>query len=165
MADDADPLDALGERFMAALRAKEAGDLDAAEDELRAILRTEPRLPEPHLELGRILLDTDRLDEAETHAREALTHLEASGPWTEEVPENVVGGLAWGLLAEVLRRIADEDDVIFGDPARFKALVAESQRAFAKAASLDPSDEYASYHAFFLGVGQDGSADEGGDDT
>lgn len=165
MSDDADPLDALGERFMAALRAKEAGDVDRAEEELRAILRAEPRLPEPHLELGRLLLDTDRLDEAETHAREALTHLEVAGPWTDEVPENVIHGLAWALLAEVLRRIADEDDVIFGDPARFKALVAESQRAFAKAASFDPADEYASYHAFFLGVGQEGTPDGEADEN
>lgn len=151
MSSEQSHLDELGTRFMAALRAKDAGKLDAAEDELRAILRSEPRLPEPHMELGRILLDTDRLDEAESHAREALEHLEASGPWTDEIPENVVRGLAWALLAEVLRRVADEDDVIFGDPARFKALVDESQKAFAKAAELDPSDEYASYHAFFLG--------------
>lgn len=152
MSDEQSHLEELGARFMAALRAKEAGKLDAAEDELRAILRTEPRLPEPHMELARILLDTDRLDEAESHAREALEHLEAGGQWTDELPENVVKGLAWALLAEILRRIADEDDVIFGSPEKFKRLVDESQKAFAKAAELDPSDEYASYHAFFLGA-------------
>src|SRR5687768_14082551 len=57
--DDA-RLTELEPRFFAALSRKEAGDLDAAEEELRAILRVEPRLPEPHLELGRLLLDTDR---------------------------------------------------------------------------------------------------------
>lgn len=153
-------IEELGQRFMGALRAKNAGDIDAAEDELRAILRVEPRLPEPHMELGRVLLDTDRLQEAESHAREALEHLEAGGPWTDELPENVVRALAWALLAETLRRIADEDDVIFGDPDRFKALVDESQKAFAKASELDPSDEYSSYHAFFLGPDGAGSTPE-----
>ncbi len=156
MHDEHRQLQELGQRFMAALRTKDAGDLDRAEDELRAILRVEPRLAEPHMELARILLDTDRLSEAEAHAREALAHLDAGGPWTEDLPENTVRAIAWALLAEVLRRIADEDDVIFGDPARFKALIDESRAAFDKASELDPSDEFASYHAFFMGIGQTG---------
>ena len=145
-------LEALSTRFLSALDLVRTGKVDRAEDELRAIVRTEPRLPEPHMELARLLLDSDRLSEAESHTREALEHLETSGPWTAELPENVVKGLAWALLAEILRRTADEDDVVFGDPERFRGLVQESQEAFAKASALDPSDEYASYHAFFLGV-------------
>src|SRR5690606_14016770 len=137
----------------------DAGDLDGAEDELRAILKVEPRLAEPHLELARVLLDTDRLSEAEAHAREGLQHLESGGQWTDEVPENVLLALGHALLAEVLRRRADEDDVIFGDPDEFRGLVEESRVHFARAAELDPSDEYASYHAFFLGpAGHGGQA-------
>ena len=151
-----DSLAALVQPFMNALRASHDGDLDRAEDALRSILQTEPRLPEPRLELARICLDTDRLDEAETHTREALTQLEAGGQWTDDLPENVVQGLAWAQLAEILRRRADEDDVIFGDPARFQKIVDESRAAFQRAAELDPSDEYASYHAFFLGVKPEG---------
>ena len=139
-------------RFLAALSRKEAGDLDAAEEELRAILRVEPRLPEPHLELGRLLLDTDRLDDAEEHIREALRLVEAGGQWTDEIPEEVLEALTHATLAEVLRRRADDDDVIFGDADRFKSLVEEARRHFARAAELDPQDEYASYHAFFLGL-------------
>jgi tetratricopeptide (TPR) repeat protein len=139
-------------RFLTALAARDAGRLDAAEDDLREILKVEPRLPEPHMELARILLDTDRLTEAEPHAREAIRWLDQGGVWTDEIPEDVVKGLAHGLLAEILRRRADEDDVLFGDPAAFHALVAESREHYRKAASYDPSDEYASYHAFFLGV-------------
>ena len=41
--------------------------------------------------------------------------------------------------------------MIFGDPETFHRLVNESKAAFAKAAELDPSDEYSSYYAFFLG--------------
>jgi tetratricopeptide (TPR) repeat protein len=151
------PLDVLAKQFVAALALKRSGKLDKAEDELKAIIRAEPRLPEPHMEVARLLLDSDRLADAESHAREALAHLDASGPWTDEIPSHIVRGLAWALLAETLRRIADEDDVIFGDPDRFRALLEESQDAFSKAAKLDPSDEYASYHAFFLGPQGHGS--------
>ena len=145
-------LSALGDRFMAALAAKDAGKLDEAEDMLRALVSEEPRLGEPHLELARLLLDTDRLEQAEDHAREAIEHLERSGAWVDGVPENVVKGLAHAVLAEILRRHADEDDVIFGDPDTFRGIVDESRREFERAHALDPSDDYASYHAFFLGL-------------
>ena len=151
-------LDALGRRFIAALGFKEAGKIDQAEDDLRWILRQEPRLAEPRLELARILLDTDRLDEAEDHAREALDVLEKGGQWTDDLPENVVKGLAYATLAEILRRKADEDDVIFGDPDVFRNMVEEAKSCFAKAADLDPRDEYASYYAFFLGEGGGGAS-------
>ncbi len=156
-------LDALGKRFLAALASRERGDLDAAEDELRAILRVEPRLPEPHMELARVLLDTDRLSEAEDHAREALGYLEAGGQWTDDLPDHVVQALCHALLAEVLRRRVDEDDVIFGDPAQFRRLVEEAKTHFAKAAELDPRDEYASYYAFFLGMEGHGPSMPGAD--
>lgn len=153
-------LRALESRFMTALAHKEANALDKAEEELRAILREEPRLAEPHLELARILLDTNRLPDAESHAREGLAHLSREhGQWTDDLPENVVLALSHALLAEVLRRRADEDDVLFGDPEEFRRLVAESKANFAKAAELDPQDEYSSYYAFFLGIeGQGGPA-------
>jgi len=144
-------LDDLGKRFMAAMTLKNAGDVDGAEDLLRALVKAEPRLPEPHLELARLLLDTDRLAESETHAREGLSHLEQSGPWTDELPEHIVKGVGYALLAEILRRIADEDDVIFGDPDRFHALVEESKKHFQTASDLDSDDSYSSYYAFFLG--------------
>src|SRR5262245_28520440 len=108
-------LDELGRRFLAALGHKDAGRIDEAEDLLRGILRQEPRLAEPRLELARVLLDTDRLDEAEDHARDALDVLLKGGQWTDELPEAVMTALAHATLAEILRRKADEDDVIFGD--------------------------------------------------
>lgn len=145
-------LDELASTFLRALAHKDAGRVDEAEEALREILHKEPRLAEPHLELARLLLDTDRVHAAEPHAREALRWLEAGGLWTDEIPENVVQGIAHALLAEILRRRADEDDVIFGDPAQYHALVAESREHFAQANALDPSDEYSSYHAFFLGI-------------
>lgn len=144
-------LDKLGEVFLRALGRRDAGHIDEAEDLLREILRKEPRLPEPHMELARILLDTERVTEAEPHARDALAYLASGGQWTDEVPEDVLASLAHALLAEILRQRAEEDDVIFGDPAVFKALVAESKEHFSRAAELDPTDATSSYYAFFLG--------------
>jgi tetratricopeptide (TPR) repeat protein len=166
--DDAerDVLDQLAGLFVRALDARERGDIDDAEDLLREIIRREPRLAEPHMELARICLDTDRLADAEPHAREALAHLAAGGPWTEDLPENVVQALAHALLAEVLRRRADEEDLIFGDAAAYKAVVHEARAHFQLAHKLDPSDEYSSYHAFFLGIPakkQGADADEEGE--
>ena len=149
--EEREQLDQLAPRFLQALELRRRERHDDAEDVLRDLLKTEPRLPEPRMELARILLDSDRLGEAEAEAREALTHLEAGGPWPDDLPDNVVRALAHGLLAEILRRRADEDQVIFGDPALFAALLKESKQHFAAAADLDPSDEYSSYHAFFLG--------------
>jgi tetratricopeptide (TPR) repeat protein len=160
---EADALDALGSRFLAALEAKDQGKVDVAEEALRTILSEEPRLAEPRMELARLLLDSERIEEAEDHAREALEQLDTTGPWTDELPPNVIKALGHALLAEILRRRADDDDVIFGDPAAFKALIAESKQHFEAAAALDPSDEYASYHAFFLGVKGHGAKADLGD--
>jgi tetratricopeptide (TPR) repeat protein len=145
-------LNRLGAKFLEALEAKEAGRIDDAEDALRAIIAAEPRLGEPHLELARLMLDTDRVNDAEAHAREAVAHLEATGVWLDEVAPSTVQALAHATLAEALRRRADEDDVLFGDPATFHAIVAEARQHFEAAHALDPSDAYSSYHAFFLGI-------------
>lgn len=144
-------LDDLSQRFMAALRAKEDGKRDDAEEALRDILKEEPRLAEPRMELARLLLDTARLEDAEIHARDALTQLQAGNQWVDDVEEDVLLALCHGLVAEILRQRADADDVIFGDPEVFKGLVKESHEHFDEAARLDPSFEYASYYASFMG--------------
>lgn len=149
---EVESLDRLGAQFLAALEHLREGRLDEGEDAIRQIISEEPRLAEPHLELARVLLDTDRLADAEEEAREALAQLRAGGVWVEEVEENELMALCHATLAEALRRRADEDDVLFGDPEAFHALVRESRTHFEEAARLDPKDEYASYHAFFMGT-------------
>ncbi len=161
---DRDALQLLEPRFLEALQAKDQGRFDDAEEGLRGLLAIEPRLPEPRLELARLLLDSERTAEAEAHARQGLEDLVRSGGWTDEIDPDQLLALAKALLAEVLRRRADEDDVVFGDPAEFQALVRESQTLFAEAAALDPSDEYASYHAFFLGARGHGGAEAQADE-
>lgn len=153
-------LSELSSTFMKALQHKDEGRVDEAEELLRKIILQEPRLAEPHMELARLLLDTERVSAAEPHAREAVRWLESGGQWVDDIPENIVQGLAHALLAEVLRRRADEEDVIFGDPAQYHAIVRESQEHFARANALDPSDEYSSYHAFFLGIPGKGDKEE-----
>lgn len=144
-------LDRLAPEFFKALALRDAGHVDRAEEMLLEILKVEPRLPEPRMELARILLDTDRLGEAEPHAREALQHLTAGGQWTDDLPEHVVRSMAHALLAEILRRRVEDDDVVFGDAETFRALVAEAKAHFQAAANLDPTDATASYYALFLG--------------
>jgi len=142
-ADRPESLDDLGARFLQALDARRRGDVDGAAELLRGVLKVEPRLPEPHMELAHILLETGQLDEAEEHAREAIRHLEAGGQWTDDLPESVVLGMAWDILGEVLRRIADSDEVVFGDPARFESLMKEARAAFDRAAQIDPTNDHA----------------------
>ena len=130
----------LAQDFMVALELREKGKMDEARLLLQGIVRADPRLPEPHLELGRIWLEAERLDDAEAEAREALALLEKGGQWIETVEEHVVLSIAWSLLGAVLQQQASTDEVVFGPAERFKELVAASRLACEKAAELDPDD-------------------------
>jgi tetratricopeptide (TPR) repeat protein len=152
MENDSEQLVALEKQFLIAVGLRNDGQIDRAVKQFKAILTIEPRLAEPHIELAHICVDTDRLDRAESHALEAIEQLEQSGVWLDSVPENTVKAVAHALLAEILRRRADEDDVIFGDPAEFLKMVELSKEHFKIAAALDPDDTTASYYAFFMGV-------------
>lgn len=143
-------LDGLDQRFLAALGARQKGDVDTAAELLRGILKAEPRLAEPHMELASLLLDAGQVDEAREHADEAVRLLEGGPPWLEDPPHHVLQSLAWNLLGEALRQKADSDEVVFGDPADFRRLMGESRSAFAKAAALDPNNGHADHWSFNL---------------
>ncbi len=147
-----DVLGALGPRFLAALELRVAGDVEGATKALEDLLKVEPRLPEPRLELAHIHLEAGRLPEAESEAREALKWLLQGGQWVEDLTEEQALSMAHGILGEILREKASLDEVVFGDEAVFREIVAESQEHFAKAAELDPQNEHASHHAFYLGL-------------
>jgi len=138
-------LEGLGDRLYLALRLREQNQVDKAAEVLRSILKVEPRLAEPRLELARLLLDTSQLDEARSETEEGIHILESGGQWTDEIPENVLSSMAYGLLGEIIRQQADADEVVFGDPESWRKLLAASEAAFAKSRELDPDNDHADY--------------------
>lgn len=156
-------LAALGPRFLRGLALRDKGRVDEALAVFNQILTVEPRLPEPRLERGRIRLEMGQLDDAETDVREAMRVLEAGGQWSEDVPENVVQALAWSLLGEILKEKAATDDVVFGDEETFRALLAQSRMAFARAAELDPTDNNSQINALELSEEAEEKAELTGD--
>ena len=145
-------LEGLADRFEEAMAARRSNDTDRAIDLLRGILRDEPRLAEPHLELAGLLLALEQPEEALEHAREAVRLVGTGGVWTEAVPAQVIESLAWDTLGECLKQTADLDSVVFGPEDRWRALMEEAKFAFARAAEIDPDNEHASWGAFGLGV-------------
>ena len=145
-------LEQLGAVFMEATRRIQRGEVARGAELLQMIVRRAPRLPEPHLELARIHYDAGQLGEAEAEAREALRYLEQGGQWVDEIPEDVMLSLAHGLLGEILKSRLDDDTVVFGDPTVYSGLLEESRRHFDAAARLDPQNDHAGHHAFFLGL-------------
>lgn len=158
---DDDELKGLPELFMAAVTFKDRGELDRARDLLREILRREPRLAEPRLELGRIHLDAGRVEDAEVETREALSILERGGRWLETLAEHEILSVAHGQLAEILRQLADSDELLFGDPEVWRRTLDEAKAHFAKSVKLDPTNAHSEYHAFFLGLAGEGDGDGG----
>ncbi len=148
---DEEHLAPLTVRFMHALERRRAGQVDRAADDLRAILRVEPRLAEPHIELASIHLAMEQPEPGVEHAREAVRLLESGSRWNEDLPEDVLKSLAYNLLGEALRKVADQDAVVFGEPDRWKALMEEARQSFRTAAALDPDNQHASWAAFGFG--------------
>ena len=142
---------ALQERFMQAVNAKQKGDIDGASEILRSIISIEPRLPEPHLELAHILIGVGQLEDGHVHAQEAVKMLEMNGQWVDDIPENVMLSLAYNTLGECLRRLADQDEIVFGEPDKWKDLIEQSRSAYKKAAALDPDNPNADYWGGFDG--------------
>jgi thioredoxin-like negative regulator of GroEL len=57
-------LAALAPRFLAALQKRNAGQVDAALEAFNDILKIEPRIAEPRMEIARIFLEMGRLEDA-----------------------------------------------------------------------------------------------------
>ncbi len=136
--------------FLKALKARRDGKIDRAMDLLKEVIRGEPRLPEPHLELAHIHLEAERFVLAEEEAREGLKWLEQGGRWVEDLPNNVVLSHAHDLLGQILQDRAATDEVVFGEPEVFAELVKEAKAHFERARELDPKNEHANFNAFFM---------------
>jgi tetratricopeptide (TPR) repeat protein len=151
-------LDGLNQRFLDALALRQKHDVDGAAEALRGILRIEPRLAEPRLELARILLDIGQADTAEEETREALRILEGGGQWTDDLPEPVLQSLAWDLLGECIRTQTDSDEMVFGDPAVWAARLGQARDAYRRAAELDPENAHAAWWVERFGDPRSGSS-------
>jgi tetratricopeptide (TPR) repeat protein len=151
-------LEGLGEQFLSGIQCLQKGDVDSAAEKFQRILHVEPRLAEPRIELARILLQTDQPKEAEAELREAIRILEAKGLWLDTLPEEQVKSIAFSLLGESLRCLAESDAVVFGDPEAWRSIVDEAHASFKKARDLDPKNSHADYWAGGFDV------DAGGDE-
>ena len=153
---DEQELEQLQQLFLAALAASEAKQVDRAEELLLVVLRKEPRLPEPRLELARLHLDAGRLDDAEQHALTAIRWLEQGGRWLDDLSDEQELSLAHNLVAEALKQKLDDDELVFGDAAVYQELLKRSRHHFKLAAELDPDNEHASWNDQTLDPGEDG---------
>jgi len=152
-------LEGLSDQFLSAIERMQQGDVDSAAEHFRRILKSEPRLAEPRIELARILMETSQLEEAEAEIREAIRILESGGQWIEDIEPHQVLSIAYGILAEVLRTLSQSDAAVFGDPEAWKRLVDEAHAVFRKARELDPDNAHADYWAGGLDVDADKEAE------
>ena len=121
------------------------------------IVKSEPRLPEPHLELAHIEMEAGSLEGAEVYARQGIDWLTKGGQWLATLEAHELVAHAHDILGEILRRRATSDEVVFGPEERFRELLNEARLEFSKARELDPSNEHAHHNDFFLSLGNEES--------
>ena len=121
------------------LQAMEARDKNLDEEAAQlfhSILKEEPRLAEPRLELAHLEIDRDHLEEAEEQVRMALEILKNGGQWVDDVEPDALLSFAWNMLGEVLFR-RGEELAVSPDRERFERIWNEAAAAFTKALELD----------------------------
>jgi tetratricopeptide (TPR) repeat protein len=136
--------------FMSAVRAQNAGETDKALKLFKEVLLSEPRLPEPRLEVASILFDKGDLEEAEAHAREALHWAEAGWHWLDDFTEGQLMAYACNLVAEILKaRTLDKEGLKQGEDV-IRRLWREAGKFIARAARYDSDnlDVMANFYAF-----------------
>ena len=130
-----EPIQAL---FMAAMEHRQMGQTKKAEACLLEIVKNEPRLPEPHLELAHIYHATEQLKDARIHIEEAVQYLENGGQWLD-LPEKEVLSMAYVIQGDIYRSLADLDEVVFGDQVLYVEYINKAKTAFSKANMIDSS--------------------------
>lgn len=141
LAWDQEVLDALAPKMVAALEARRAGEDSVAEKLLRDILRNEPRLAEPRLELAHLAAEREQWEEARTQAELAVTTLRAGGQWTLDVEPPALLSFALNLLGEVIVRWLEEGDLLLRDRPEFTRRWNEAAGLFADACRLDGTND------------------------
>ena len=132
-------------KFLEAIQAHQNHDLDKAERVNKAILEIEPRLVEPNLELAYISLRREQFEDAQAYAEEAIRLCKLHGHWMDNFTDDELLSLSYSTLGESLRHQAQTDDIIFEQPEKFTTLMEQAKEAYQKAASINPSNEFAQY--------------------
>jgi tetratricopeptide (TPR) repeat protein len=137
---DQEQLTALEPKMRRALTAREQGNDGEARKLFEAILKEEPRLAEPRLELSHMAALTEDWEEAQSQARLAVEILKRGGQWTQDVEPQVLLGFALNLLGELMVRPLEEGDLFLTDRPRFDACWNEASTLFGLAMATDPSN-------------------------
>ena len=132
-ASEIEPMQAL---FMAAMEHRQHSNPKKAEACLLEIVKKEPRLPEPHLELAHIYCAQEQFEDARIHIEQSVQYLENGGQWLE-LPENEILAMAYLIQGEIYRSLADLDEVVFGDQSVYIEYVNRAKNAFKKANMVD----------------------------
>ena len=136
---------ALIKKFEQALEARENNDIDSCCELLLHIIKNEPRLPEPHMELANIYLIIEKFEDARVHIEEAITYLENGGQWTE-IDLNTLLSLAYATKSEIYHALADRDEIVLNsNETEFIRLIKISQSAKKKAQELNPNQHIDNY--------------------
>ena len=135
---DAEQLAELEPKMMEAMSARAEGKDGAAKAIFEDILKAEPRLAEPRLELAHIAAVAEDWDEAQTQARLAVDILRRGGQWTEDVEPRALLAFALNLLGELIVRTLEEGDLFLTDRARFQMTWNEAAAIFDEALEVDP---------------------------
>jgi tetratricopeptide (TPR) repeat protein len=123
-----------------ALRLRSEGNEEQAVAVLRDILRVEPRLAEPRLELCHIAAGEGRHDEAEAQARMAVEALRGGGQWTADLEADEILSFALNLLGEVIVRALEEGDLLMTDRPQFVSRWNEASQFFRESLERDNSN-------------------------
>ncbi len=129
--------------FLEAMEAREAGRLDDAFKLIKSVIRVEPRLAEPRLELAAICAERGDWDEAAEQVREAIEAIERGWRWMDNYSDDELISFASNLLGEILVRAGTEGDVSRWEDESLQAMWEEARRCFRRALEADPSNQEA----------------------
>lgn len=142
--------EALEKLFMDAVNANNEGDQQTATTLFKEILKVEPRMAEPRLELAVIYLRQNMLETAESYAREAVSYLERGWRWLDNLTDEQILGHAYNTLGEILKARSTTDEILSQGTETIKQYWEEAGDLFEKAAELDSenADIMSNYYGF-----------------
>lgn len=141
---------ALIKKFEQAMDARERNDIDSCCELLLQVIKQEPRLPEPHLEIANIYLIIEKLEDARVHIEEAITYLENGGQWMD-MDLSTVLSLAYATKSEIYHALADQDEIVLNsNETEFIRLMKISKDAKKKSEECNPNQHVDNYESTTL---------------